>query len=149
MTAEDVVAIYTREQLAHAKASLEVRNYAVRLALAARGYTPLDAFRARYWIRQGKPADYFWDQYGARSCGRGNHDRNETHRCAVARHGPAGAHRPRHVPRGSPLLYLVRRALDRRALDRRALDRRGCMAADPPAESRDELNGKRVSRSAR
>jgi hypothetical protein len=30
-----------------------VRHYAVREALAEVDYTPLDVFRARYWIRQG------------------------------------------------------------------------------------------------
>ena len=60
--AGDVAAIYTREARAHVAASLEVRNHAIRRALAEHGYTPLDALRARYWLRRGKPADYRWDQ---------------------------------------------------------------------------------------
>lgn len=63
LTAEEVVAVYTRERDALAHASLEVRNYAVRQALAVHGYTPLDVFRARYWIRQGKPAGHRWDEH--------------------------------------------------------------------------------------
>jgi len=59
--AEDVAAIYTREAREHARASLEVRNHAIRQALAEHGYSPLDALRARYWLRRGKPADDAWD----------------------------------------------------------------------------------------
>ncbi|HXH78171.1 MAG TPA: hypothetical protein VNJ48_06680 [Nocardioides sp.] len=45
----------------YAGASLEVRNHALRLALGEHGYDPLDAIRARYWLRRGKPANYRWD----------------------------------------------------------------------------------------
>ena len=37
---------------------------AAREALADVGYTPLDVFRARYWLRQGKPEGYWWDDMG-------------------------------------------------------------------------------------
>ena len=60
LTAEQVVAIV--RAAAPADASLEVRNQAVREALAKHGYTPLDAFRARYWLRLGAPAGYSWNQ---------------------------------------------------------------------------------------
>lgn len=31
-------------------------------ALRDHGYTPLDVFRARYWLRRGKPEGYRWDE---------------------------------------------------------------------------------------
>ena len=65
LTAEEVVAVYGRASAENAGASLEVRNYAVRTALAEHGYSPVDAIRARYWLRRGQPADYLWDDFAA------------------------------------------------------------------------------------
>jgi hypothetical protein len=64
LTAEEVVEVYNRAEYEARRASPEVRHYAVREALAEVGYTPLDVFRARYWIRQGKPDGYWWDDMG-------------------------------------------------------------------------------------
>lgn len=61
LTAHEVAAIGEAAQLEHKTASYEVRNHALRRALAEIGYTPLDYIRARYWLRHGKPAGYGWD----------------------------------------------------------------------------------------
>lgn len=65
MTAEEVVAVFQRAAAENAGASVEVHNYAVREALADCGYSPVDAIRARFWLRRGKPADYPWDDFAA------------------------------------------------------------------------------------
>ena len=62
LTADEVVELMHGVEANHTTASLEVRNHAVREALAEYGYTPLDGLRARFWIRRGRPADYHWDQ---------------------------------------------------------------------------------------
>ena len=64
LTAEEVVAIEQEVMTAYASASHEVRVHAERQALAVYGYTPVDVFRARVWIRRGRPADYRWDEWG-------------------------------------------------------------------------------------
>jgi hypothetical protein len=61
LTAEEVIELSRQAHAANSSASLEVHNYAVREALSQFGYTPLDVFRARYWIRRGRPAEYRWD----------------------------------------------------------------------------------------
>lgn len=62
LTAEQLTDLYRAEQAAHSGSSPEVRRYAIRAALAEFGYTPLDAIRAGYWLRRGKPADYWWSE---------------------------------------------------------------------------------------
>jgi hypothetical protein len=62
LTAEELDAIYRAAQNTNRHASSEVHRHAVRKALAEYGYTPLDAIRARYWLRRGKPAGYQWDE---------------------------------------------------------------------------------------
>jgi hypothetical protein len=58
LSAEAVVRVYQASKAANVGASPEVTRYAIWTALEEHGYTPLDVFRARIWLRRGKPADY-------------------------------------------------------------------------------------------
>lgn len=64
LTAEQVVEVYDGAMSASLGASPEVRQHAAREALAEVGCTPLDVFRARLWIRAGKPTDNTWGDPG-------------------------------------------------------------------------------------
>ena len=61
LTAEELVD-RSRQIEASLAGSVEVRRHAWRVGLGSLGYTPLDVFRARYWIRRGKPPGYAWNE---------------------------------------------------------------------------------------
>jgi hypothetical protein len=54
--------LHKSTEVAYQRASVKVRNHAVRQALLEFGFYPVDVFRARYWIRRGKPAGYRRDE---------------------------------------------------------------------------------------
>ena len=60
LTAEQVVALGDGAWHVNLRASAEVRHHAQRQALAEFGFDQVDYFRARYWLRRGKPAGYVW-----------------------------------------------------------------------------------------
>jgi hypothetical protein len=61
LSAEEVAALFSRVAVEYATASSEVRTYAIHKALGQFGCTAVDAVRARYWLRRGKPDGYRWD----------------------------------------------------------------------------------------
>lgn len=62
LTADEVIAL-GETAVAGFERSDPARARRLQERLGEHGYTPLDLCRARYWIRQGRPDDYRWDQW--------------------------------------------------------------------------------------
>lgn len=60
LTAEQLVDLYDQARATHAKGSPEVARHAVNETLRDYGYDPVDAIRARRWLRRGQPPADHW-----------------------------------------------------------------------------------------